>query len=275
MWTCPGDVRCHSASPNLALGILSAFVGTLCFTLSIEQAVRENGDLSTLVLRTFRPGDLLAGGLSVTLGSLAELPAAASVLLGSGTAVSMTAHNAYKEWKESCDKIESNHMFFYYETRERLVALGSAPNKTTLLLREAAPEVVEPAKEAEGAAQVDDAPGDAEREAQEFMDENEDLLDEGGYATLQRLLTQGYKAKRDLIVELTEVTKRYASAKRALNEAVGNSSMRARRIYELEREVERLKPVLERKKRLNEEFTEFIDRAESAYKREGGELKED
>jgi hypothetical protein len=206
---------------------------------------------------------------------LAELPAAASVLLGSGTAVSMTAHNAYKEWKESRDKIESNHMFFYYETRERLVALGSAPNKTTLLLREAAPEVVEPAKEAEGAAQVDDAPGDAEREAQEFMDENEDLLDEGGYATLQRLLTQGYKAKRDLIVELTEVTKRYASAKRALNEAVGNSSMRARRIYELEREVERLKPVLERKKRLNEEFTEFIDRAESAYKREGGELKED
>lgn len=43
-------------------------------------------------------------------------------------------------------------------------------------------------------------------------------------------------------------------------------------MYELEREVEQLKPVYERKKQLNEEYGAFTDRAASAYKREGGEL---
>lgn len=240
--------------------------------LEIEQAVRENGDLKTLVLRTFRPGDLFAGGLSVTLGSLAELPAAASVLLGSGTAVSMTAHNAYKEWKESRDKIESNHMFFYYETRERLVALGSAPNKTTLLLREAEPEIVEHAKEAEGAAQVDDAPSDVEREAQEFRDESEDLLDKAGFTTLHKVVMQAARITEDFSAERIEAANRLKAATQAFREAAENPNTRPLKMYRLEQEQEQAKEVLDRKHRAGEDFNNFFNRAVSAYKQKGGKV---
>lgn len=249
--------------------------------LEIEEAVQENASLRALLLKGFRPGDW-ATGLGVTISTLAGLPAAASVLLGSGTTASMMARGAYKEWLQDRKNMESNHMFFYYETRERLAALDSASATTTALIRgakqealEAEPEALEPGSQAEGASQVDDAPSDAEREAQEFMDENEDLLDEGGYATLQRLLTQGFNVSKDLTIELAETARLYAPARRALNEAMKNPNTRPRRIYELEREVEQLEPVYKRKKRLNDEFDKFLDRAKSAYEREGGTLADD
>lgn len=241
--------------------------------LEIEEAVQENGSLRALLLKGFRPGDW-ATGLGVTISTLAGLPDAASVLLGSGTTAGMTARGAYKEWLQDRKNIESNHMFFYYETRERLAALDSASATTTALIRGTEPEALEPATQAEGAAQVDDTPSDAEREAQEFMDENEGLLNKGGYATLQRLLTQGFRAQENLTVELAETTKQHTAARRALNEAIGNPNTRPMKMYELEREVEQLEPSVERKKRLYEEFGVFIERAKSAYKREGGELRE-
>jgi hypothetical protein len=92
---------------------------------------------------------------------------------------------------------------------------------------------------------------------------------------LQRLLTQGFNASRDLYVELAETARQYAPARRVLNEAIKNPNTRPRRMYELERQVEQLEPVYKRKKRLNDEFDKFLDRAKSAYKREGGELQED
>jgi hypothetical protein len=187
----------------------------------------------------------------------------------------MTARGAYKEWREDRKKIESNHMYFYYETRERLAALDSASATTTVLSRKAKPQALESETEAEGAAQVDEAVSEAEHEAQEFMDENEDLLDEGGYATLQRIVTQGLYASRDLSVDVTGTANQLAAANQALAEAIRNPNTRPRKLFELEREVERLKPVYDRKNQLIEELSAFMDRAKLAYKREGGELPED
>lgn len=187
--------------------------------LEIEEAVQENGSLRSLLLKGVRPGDW-ATGLGVMISTLAGLPDAASVLLGSGTTAGMTARAAYKEWLEDRKNIESNHMFFYYETRERLAALDSAASRTTVLPRRATTEALEPEVKAEGAAQVNEAPSETEREAQEFMDENEDLLDDAGFTTLQRLVTQGSYIGKDLADDVTEAANRYAAAARALTEAI-------------------------------------------------------
>jgi hypothetical protein len=104
------------------------------------------------------------------------------------------------------------------------------------------------------------------------MEENEGLLDEGGYATLQRVVTQGSHVGKDLAEETTEVTNQYAAANRAFAEAVRNPNTRPRTIFELERDVERLKPIYEHKKGLHDEFSDFMARAASAYEREGGDL---
>jgi hypothetical protein len=239
--------------------------------LEIEEAVEVNGSLSSLLLKGFRPGDL-ATGLGVMLSTLAGLPDVASVLLGGGTAASMTARGAYKEWREDREKIETNQMYFYYETRERLAALDEGSSTTTVVIPGTEPQALGSETEEEGVAQVDEARSDAEREAQEFMNENEGLLDQGGFTTLQRLVTQGSYIGKDLAEELTETANAYAAANRSFAEAIKNSSTRPRRIFELEREVERLKPDYERKKQLNEEYGAFLDRAASAYEREGGEL---
>jgi hypothetical protein len=232
--------------------------------------VQDDGSLSSLLLKGFRPGDL-ATGLGVMLSTLACLPNVASVLLGSGTTASMTARGAYKDWREDCEKIETNQMYFYYETRERLAALDEGSSTTTMVVPRTEPQALEPEME-EGAAQVDEVRSNAEREAQEFMDENEGLLDKGGFTTLQRLVTQGSYIGKDLTEDLTETTNELVAANRSLAGAVKNSSTRPRRIFELERDVERLKPVYERKKQLNEEYGAFLDRAATAYKRKGGEL---
>lgn len=169
--------------------------------LEIEEAVQDNGSLSSLLLKGVRLGDW-ATGLGVMLSTLAGLPDVASVLLGSGTTAGMTARGAYKEWREDRKNIESNHMFFYYETRERLVALGSAP---TLSL--AALEVQVPVPEEEGvanvsetqrevAANVSESQSDVECEAREFMEENEPLLNEGGVSTLQKYMCRAHPLRR-------------------------------------------------------------------------------
>jgi len=108
--------------------------------------------------------------------------------------------------------------------------------------------------------------------AQEFMEENEVLLDKGDYATLQRVVTQGSHVGTELAEEVREAANRYAAANRAFAEAMRNTSTRPLKIYELEGEVERLKPIYEHKKGLSEEFSAFMARAASAYEREGGEL---
>ena len=239
--------------------------------LEIEEAIQDNSSLSSLLLKGFRPGDL-ATGLGVMMSTLAGLPDVASVLLGSGTAASMTARGAYKEWREDRKKIETNQMYFYYETRERLVALDTPSATTTILPPRAEPQGLE--TEAEGAAQVDEARSDTEREAQEFMDENEDLLDEGGYATLQKIFIQASGIAKELSAETVEVTNRLAAAQRAVNEGVQDPSIRPRRLFELERERDRLEPTYERKKRAWDNFSAFIERVKSAYVREGGELEE-
>jgi hypothetical protein len=126
--------------------------------------------------------------------------------------------------------------------------------------------------EEQGAANVNENRSEVEREAHDFMEENEPLLDEAGYAALQRVVTQGSYVGTDLANEVTEAANQYATANRALAEAVRNSGTRPRRIYELERDVEQLRPIYKRKKALHEEFSAFLDRATSAYEREGGEL---
>lgn len=90
--------------------------------LEIEEAVQDNGSLGSLLLKGVRPGDWVAG-FGVMMSTLAGLPDVASILLGAGTTAGMTARGAYKEWRDDRANIESNHMFFYYETRERLAAL--------------------------------------------------------------------------------------------------------------------------------------------------------
>ena len=127
--------------------------------LEIEEAVQDNGSLSSLLLKDVRPGDW-ATGLGVMLSTLAGLPDVASVLLGSGTTAGMTARGAYKEWREDRKNIESNHMFFYYETRERLAALASTPAPALSL---AGLEAQLPVPEEEGAASVSENQSDVER----------------------------------------------------------------------------------------------------------------
>jgi hypothetical protein len=236
--------------------------------LEIEEAVQDNGSLRSLLLKGLRPGDW-ATGLGVMISTLAGLPDVASVLMGAGTAASMTARGAHKEWREERKNIESNHMFFYYETRERLAALDrnsdTALSPAGLWAQLSVPET-------EGEVNLREHQSDVERRAQEFMEDTEGLLDEGGYATLQRVVTQGSYVGTELAKETTEAANQYAAANRAFAEAVRNSNMRPRTIFELEREVERLKPIYEHKKDLHDEFSDFMARAATAYEREGGEL---
>lgn len=239
--------------------------------LELEEAVQENGSLGSLLLKGFRPGDL-ATGFGVMLSTLAALPDVASVLLGGGTAASMTARGAYKEWRDDRKKIESNQMYFYYETRERLAALDSISATTTVLPPRGKSQALDCETDAEGAAQVDEARSEVEREAQEFIDDNEDLLDEGGYATLQKVLMHASRIATDLSLETVHVTNRLTAAQRAVNEGVQNPTMRPRRLFELERERDRLEPIYERKKRAWDDFSAFIERVKLAYEREGGEL---
>lgn len=236
--------------------------------LEIEGAVQDNGSLRSLLLKGLRPGDW-ATGLGVMISTLAGLPDVASVLMGAGTAASMTARGAYKEWREERKNIESNHMFFYYETRERLATLD---RNSDTALSPAGPWAQLSVPETEGEVNLSEHQSDVERRAQEFMEDTEGLLDEGGYATLQRVVTQGSHVGTELAKETTEAANQYAAANRAFAEAVRNSNTRPRTIFELEREVERLKPIYEHKKDLHDEFSDFMARAASAYEREGGEL---
>jgi hypothetical protein len=181
----------------------------------------------------------------------------------------MSARGAYKEWKESREKIASKQMYFYYGARERLAALDSA---WTPALSLAGLGLQVPVPGAEGATNVSESQSDIEHEAQEFMEENEPLLDEGGFDTLHKMLLQGLRISKDLKEETEAAGNTFAAATRALTEAIKNPTTRPRKVFELERERDRLKPTYERKNRMSEEFSAFIDRAKAAYKQRGGEI---
>lgn len=122
---------------------------------------------------------------------------------------------------------------------------------------------------------MDEARSDAERKAQEFMDENEDLLDEGGYATLQKIFIESSSIATELSAETVNATNRLAAAQRAVNEGTKDPTVRPRKLFELERKRDWLRPTYERKRRAWDDFSAFIERVKSAYRREGGELPED
>jgi hypothetical protein len=59
------------------------------------------------------------------LGSLATLPDVVAVAFGSGLTAA-TGREAYKEWGENRENIESNQMYFYYGARGRLATVDRA-----------------------------------------------------------------------------------------------------------------------------------------------------
>ena len=242
--------------------------------LELEEAVRENSSFTSLLLRAARPGDL-ATGFGVMLGSLATLPDLAALVLGSGTTTAMTGHAAYKEWREDRKNIETNQMYFYYRTRERLATLDAAPPVGVGLPRQVGRGVQTPVVEAEGAANVSETQSDVEQAAQEFMDENEPLLDEGGVATLQKVIIQASSIFTELSAEGVEAANHYATTTRSLAEAIRDPATRPRRVSELELEKKQLQPIYERKNRLIEDFRAFIDRANAAYEEKGGEIEQE
>ena len=207
------------------------------------------------------------------LGSLAALPDVAALVLGSGTTAAMTSHAAYKEWREDHKNIESNQMYFYYRTREHLATLDETP--ATRLPRQARQVVQTSVAEAGGVENVSETQSDIERAAQEFMDENEPLLDEGGIATLQKVIIQGANIFTELSAEVVEAANRYTVATQALTAAIENPATRPRRVSELELERDRLQPVYERKNRICEVFRTFIDRAKAAYEEKGDEIEQE
>ena len=113
---------------------------------------------------------------------------------------------------------------------------------------------------------------DVEREAREFMEENELLLNEGGISTLQKIYVQGAPITTDLSAEAVEATNELAAATKALAEATRNPATRPRETFEREREIDRLKPIQERKNRAFEDFSAFMDRVKAAYDQQGGNL---
>jgi hypothetical protein len=234
--------------------------------LEIEEAVQENGSLRSLVLKSFRPGDW-ATGLGVMISTLGGLPDVASVLMGTGTTAGMTARGAYKEWLVERMNIESNHMYFYYETRERLASLDRSSDTA---LPTAGPWAQLPVPETGGEVNLIESQSDVEREARGFMEENEPLLNEGGVATLQKIYVQGAALLKDLSADAVETTNELTTATQALTEAIRNPAAKPRETFELEKTVERLKPIRERKQSAFEEFSAFIDRAKRAYEEQGG-----
>jgi hypothetical protein len=230
--------------------------------LEIEEAVRENGSFSTLLLRAVRPMDV-AGGFGVMLGSLSYLPDLAAVALGSGLTVAATGHEAYKDWKEDIKNIESNQMYFYYGTRERLATVDQALAPVPGLPRRAERGLQTSGVEAKG-AQVDAPQTDIEHEAQEFVEENKDLLAQGSGTVVGRIFVQGARITKALSEEAVEAANHKASVTRELAEAIKDPSTPARRIHELETERTRAKELHEQRSRFFNEFNEFMDRVESA-----------
>lgn len=113
---------------------------------------------------------------------------------------------------------------------------------------------------------------DAEREAREFMEENEPLTNEGGISTLEKIYVQGAAIAQNLSADAVETANELIAATKALTEAIRNPAAKPRETFKFEREVERLKPIQERKHTAFEEFSAFIDRVKVAYEEQGGSL---
>ena len=166
--------------------------------LDIEEAVRANGSLRELLLRAVRP-EALGAGLGLMLGSLAALPDIAALALGSGTAVTATGREAYKEWREARGNIESNQMYFYYGARERLESLTSELPFPSVSVQgiDKLPQSPLEDEDMKGAS-MDVPETDAEREAREFIDENQPLVEDGGVSTLGRVIVHGAPVATEL-----------------------------------------------------------------------------
>jgi hypothetical protein len=126
--------------------------------------------------------------------------------------------------------------------------------------------------EAEGAADVSEPQSDVEREAKEFMEENELLLNVGGYATLQKVVMQASRIAKDLSAERIEAADRLKTAARDFGKAVRDPTTRPLMMHRLELEQEQAKEVLDRKERIGEDFNAFFERAVSAYRQERGKV---
>jgi hypothetical protein len=93
-----------------------------------------------------------------------------------------------------------------------------------------------PVPEEEGAANVSESQSDVEREACEFMEENEPLLNEGGVSALQKIYVQGAPITTDLSAEAVDAANELADATRALAETMRNPATRPRETFERERD---------------------------------------
>jgi hypothetical protein len=86
------------------------------------------------------------------------------------------------------------------------------------------------------------------------------------------MLVQGAPIATGLIAEAVEAAKQLTAATKALTEATRNPATRPRKTFELERECDRLKPIHERKNRVFDDFSAFMDRTKTAYEQKGGNL---
>jgi hypothetical protein len=94
--------------------------------LDIEDAIRSNSYLATLVRKIADKPLLVPGGsaLALVVSQLSFLPDIAALCLGIGTAASPVVYDVRREWRQKQQAIEQNSLFFYYGARERLTQLA-------------------------------------------------------------------------------------------------------------------------------------------------------
>ena len=106
---------------------------------------------------------------------------------------------------------------------------------------------------------------DTERGAREFVQENEELLTEGGPAALERLYLHATELATDLTNESAEAGTAAAEATNALTQAIRNRTTPPARLNRMEREKDRLTEEFKRKTRAVEDFDGFLRRARDAH----------
>ena len=110
---------------------------------------------------------------------------------------------------------------------------------------------------------------DVERQANEFMEENQPLLEDGSLSVVQRIFVQGAQIARSLSDETVDVANNLTAVTRSLAAAIRDPSTRPREIQDLETEREHLLPIYERKSAAFQRFSDFMDRVDEARSRRG------
>jgi hypothetical protein len=118
---------------------------------------------------------------------------------------------------------------------------------------------------------VDAAQSNIERRSQEFMKENEFLLDEGSLLALQRVVVQGAEIERELSKEVVDAADAAAYATRELTAAIRDPLTSPRRIQELETQRTRAMKIHETKSAAFREFDGFMQRASEARRQVSSE----